>query len=136
MITNKSYCTHRELCSMLSGSLDGREGRGRMDTCICMTESLHCPPETITTLLIGYACPVAQSCLTLCDPMDCSPPGSSVHGFPRREYWSGLPLSSPGNIPDSETQPASTYISCFASAFVITEPPGKSNQLYPNTKKV
>ena len=22
----------------------------------------------------------AQSCLTLCDPMDCSPPGSSVHG--------------------------------------------------------
>ena len=24
---------------------------------------------------------VAQSCLTLCDPMDCSPPGSSVHGF-------------------------------------------------------
>ena len=24
---------------------------------------------------------VAQSCLTLCDPMDCSPPGSSVHGI-------------------------------------------------------
>ena len=27
------------------------------------------------------ACSVAQSCLTLCDPMDCSPPGSSVHGI-------------------------------------------------------
>ena len=27
---------------------------GRMDTCICMDESLHCSPETITTLLIGY----------------------------------------------------------------------------------
>ena len=26
-------------------------------------------------------CLVAQSCLTLCDPMDCSPPGSSVHGI-------------------------------------------------------
>ena len=25
-----------------------------MDTCICMAESLHCSPETITTLLIGY----------------------------------------------------------------------------------
>ena len=25
-------------------------------------------------------CLVAKSCLTLCDPMDCSPPGSSVHG--------------------------------------------------------
>ena len=24
---------------------------------------------------------VAQSCLTLCDPMDCSPPGSSIHGI-------------------------------------------------------
>ena len=24
---------------------------------------------------------VAQSCLTLCDPVDCSPPGSSVHGI-------------------------------------------------------
>ena len=29
-----------------------------------------------------YVCVlVAQSCLTLCDPMDCSPPGSSVHGI-------------------------------------------------------
>ena len=32
---------------------------------------------------------VAQSCPTLSDPMDCSPPGSSVHGFSRQEYWSG-----------------------------------------------
>ena len=35
---------------------------------------------------------VAQSCPTLSDPMDCSLPGSSVHGFPRQEYWSGVPL--------------------------------------------
>ena len=27
---------------------------GRMDTCTCMAKSLCCPPETITTLLIGY----------------------------------------------------------------------------------
>ena len=32
-----------------------------------------------------------------CDPMDCSPPGSSVH---RQEYWSGLPFPSPGDLPD------------------------------------
>ena len=37
----------------------------------------------------------AQSCPTLSDPMDCSPPGSSVHGFSRQEYWSGVPLPSP-----------------------------------------
>ena len=38
---------------------------------------------------------VAQSCLTLRDPMDCSLPGSSTHGIFQAEYWSGLPLPSP-----------------------------------------
>ena len=38
---------------------------------------------------------VAQLCLTHCDSVDCSPPGSSVQGFPRQEYWSGLPFPSP-----------------------------------------
>ena len=37
---------------------------------------------------------VAQSCPTLRDPMDCSLPGSSVHGISRQEYWSGVPLPS------------------------------------------
>ena len=44
---------HRELSSMLHGSLDGRAVWGRIDTCICMAEALCCLPETITTLLIG-----------------------------------------------------------------------------------
>ena len=38
---------------------------------------------------------VTQSCPTLSDPMDCSPPGSSIHGISRQEYWSGVPLPSP-----------------------------------------
>ena len=38
---------------------------------------------------------VAQSCPTLSNPMDCSLPGSSIHGIFRQEYWSGLPLPSP-----------------------------------------
>ena len=46
---------HREVCSMLHGSLDGRGVWGRMDTCICMTGSLHCSCETVTTWLIGYS---------------------------------------------------------------------------------
>ena len=37
----------------------------------------------------------AQSFPTLSDPMDYSLPGSSVHGFSRQEYWSGVPLPSP-----------------------------------------
>ena len=66
----------------LCGSLDGKGVWGKMDICICMSESLCCSPETITTLLIGYVCMHAksvQSCLTLCDPLNCSPPGSSVN---------------------------------------------------------
>ena len=50
----KSYCICRELCSVLCGSMDGRRIWGRMDTCVCMAESLCCPPETLTTLLNGY----------------------------------------------------------------------------------
>ena len=44
----------RELCSVLCGSLDGRGFEGRVDACICMAESFHHSPETITTLLMGY----------------------------------------------------------------------------------
>ena len=42
---------------------------------------------------------------TLWNPMNCSPPGSSVHGFSRQEYWSGLPFPSPGDIPHPGTEP-------------------------------
>ena len=38
---------------MLCGSLDGSRVWRRMDTCICVAESLGCSPETMTTLLIG-----------------------------------------------------------------------------------
>ena len=48
-----------------------------------------------------------QSCPTLCDPMDYIPPGSSGMGFFRQEYWSGLPLPSPGGLPDPVTEPKS-----------------------------
>ena len=36
-----------------------------------------------------------QSCPTLCDPMDGSPPGSPSLGFSRQEHWSGLTFPSP-----------------------------------------
>ena len=35
-----------------------------------------------------------QSCPTLCDPIDGSPPGSPSLGFSRQEHWSGLPFPS------------------------------------------
>ena len=44
---------HRELCSMLCGNLDARGVWGRMDTCICLADSICRSPEAITTLLTG-----------------------------------------------------------------------------------
>ena len=46
-------------------------------------------------------------------------------GFPREEYWSGLPFPSPGDLPDPGTEPAS---SALADRFFTNEPlgnPGK-----------
>ena len=50
---------------------------------------------------------VTQSCLTLCDPMDCSLPGSSVHGIFQARILSGLPFPSLGDLPDPGTKPRS-----------------------------
>ena len=50
----------------------------------------------------------AQSCPTLCNPKDCSPPGSSIHEiFFRQEYQSGLPFPPPEDLPDPGFKPAS-----------------------------
>ena len=62
-----------------------------------------------------------QSRPTLCHLMDCSPPGSSV-GFPRQEYWSGLPFPSPADLPDLGIEPSSP---AMAGGFFTTEPLGK-----------
>ena len=64
-------------------------------------------------------CLVAQSCPNLCDSMDCSPPGSSVQGFSRQEYWSGLPFPLPGDLPDPGIEPWSPAL---AGGFFTTEP--------------
>ena len=52
-------------------------------------------------------CLVAKLYLTLCDPMDCSLPALLSVGFPRQEYWSGLPFPSPGDLPDPGIKPVS-----------------------------
>ena len=67
------------------------------------------------------ACLRAQSCLTLCDPMDCSPPGSSVHGVLQttRLEWVAISYSRGSSHPGiTPTSPA------LAGSFFTTEPPG------------
>ena len=50
---------------------------------------------------------LTKSCLTLCNPTDCSPPGSLSMGFPRQECWSGLPFPPPGDLPNTGIKPTS-----------------------------
>ena len=61
-----------------------------------------------------------QSCLTLYDPMDCSPTGSSVIGFSRQEYWSGLPCPPPGDLPNPGIKPMSPAAPAWAGVFFTT----------------
>ena len=68
----------------------------------------------------GFCCLVAKSYLTLCNPVDHQALLST--GFPRQEYWSGLPFPSPEDHPDSEIEPASPAL---AGRFFTTEPLGK-----------
>ena len=56
------------------------------------------------------------------NPVDCSPPGSFVHGISQQEYWSGLPFPSPGVLPNSGIEPV---FPALAGRFFTTEPPGK-----------
>ena len=49
-----------------------------------------------------------QSCLTLCDPMDCSPPGSSVHGILQARTLEWVAMPSSGDLPDPGIEPTST----------------------------
>ena len=67
-------------------------------------------------------CVRAQSCPTLYDPVDWSPPGSSVHGFSRQEYWSGLPFSPPGDLPDPGIELMSPAAPALAGRFSTTKP--------------
>ena len=64
-----------------------------------------------------------QSCLTLFDPMNCSPPGSSVHGILQARILSGSPL--PGDLPDPGNEPTSFVSRALQANSLPTEPPGK-----------
>ena len=66
-----------------------------------------------------------QSFLTLCYPMDCSQPGSSVLGILQQEHWSGLPCPPPGDLPNSGIQPVSLMFPALAGRFFTTSTPGK-----------
>ena len=71
---------------------------------------------------------VVKSCLTLCNPMDCSPPGSSVHGILQATIleWAAI-LFSPGDLSNPGIKPRSPALQADS---LLSEPPGKPNYIY------
>ena len=57
-------------------------------------------------------------------------PAPLFMGFPRQEYWSGLPFPSLGDLPDPGIKPMSPEPHVLAGRFFTTEPPGKPNTLH------
>ena len=53
---------------------------------------------------------LAKLCSTLCNAMDCSPPGPLCIGFSKQEYWSELLCLPPGDLPN----PGMSYVSCIS----------------------
>ena len=80
---------------------------------------------------------LSESCPTLCNPMDCRPPGSSVHGLSKQEYWSGFPNPPPGDLHDPGIEPSSHVSSALQVDSLSPVPPGKPSKTpYSCVKRV
>ena len=71
---------------------------------------------------------IAQLCPSLCDPMDCNPPGSSVHGIlqARTLEWVAIPFSRGSFCPRDWTQ-----VSCIQTDSLLSEPPRNHSKELP-----
>ena len=88
------------------------------------TWSLVAPGEVAPSPSL-CVCSLAQFCPTLCDPVDCSLPGCSVHGILQAKIleWVAGPL--PGDPPNPGIQPTSTASPALAGGFFTPVSPGK-----------
>ena len=79
-------------------------------------------PQRKSLNALFCCCLRTQSCSTLFDPMDCSRPGSSVTGISQTRILGWVAISSPRDLPNPGTEPASPAL---AGEFFTTKPPGK-----------
>ena len=99
-----------------------------------MAKSLHCSPETTTTLLIGYESESVSHAVMSdsLQPMDCSPPGSSVHGILQARILEGLPFPPPRDLPHPGIEPVFLMSPALEGRLLTTSTSWEA--LYPNTK--
>ena len=77
---------------------------------------------------------VAQSCPTLCEPMDCDPSGSSVHGILQARILEWVAMSSARRSSWARDRTQSSVSPALAGGFFTTVPPGKPNKLCIRSK--
>ena len=68
---------------------------------------------------------IAQSCPSLCDPMDCSPSGSSVRGILQTRILEWVAIPPPGSLPDPAIKPKSPALQADS---LLSEPPVKTTE--------
>ena len=73
------------------------------------------------------ACSVTQSCLTVghVAPWTVAPQAPLSTGFPRQEYWRGLPFPPSGDLPDPNMEPVSLVSPTLAGRLLA--PPGETS---------
>ena len=76
-----------------------------------------------------------QSCPTLCNPMDYSLPGSSVHGILQARNWSGWPCHPPEDLPDHGSNLCLLRLLNWHAGSLPLVPPGKPRGLSGNTEE-
>ena len=81
----------------------------------------------IGSSLTVHACLITKLCPTLCDPMDCSPLGSSLHGISQARILERIAISFSTGSSHPGIEPTSLAL---AGGFFTTEPPGLLIQLF------
>ena len=80
--------------------------------------------NSLKRLILLFSCQTMSDCFVISWTVAHQVPLSM--GFPRQEYWSDLPFSSPGALPAPGIEPKSPAL---AGGFFTTEPPGKPNKV-------
>ena len=137
-ITADSGCSHEiKRCLLL-----GRKAMTNLDSIlksrdITLLTNVHLIKAMIFPLVM-YGCEswtikkpeseskVAQSCPPLCDPMDYSPPGSSVHGILQARVLKWVAISFSRDLPDPGIKPRSPTLRADT---LTSEPPGNTEEL-------
>ena len=107
----------------LLGDLSLGSDRVQLAYCVSTICFLQSPVSAIAQELPGCAVvPLVSGSVT---PWTVAHKAPLSMGFPRHEYWSGLPFPTPGNLPDPEIECLSLVSCVLAGRFYTTAPPEK-----------